>query len=124
MAVYKEFLKAHSLPRLPIRLNQSVSTQILPALKNIGMNEPFVRAMIRIAMQAWGSTWKTDDNIHFFDPEALTMVAEVDRMTTGIRQIFPDGNVFQKKIQCHNDTSCFKMTLRHGCLGIVTIGKY
>lgn len=73
------YREALSLPRMPVGLNRIVDTTVLPALKRIGINESFAVALIQIAMPAWESIGKTGDKIRFLDPEALTMVAEVDQ---------------------------------------------
>jgi len=58
--------------------------------------------------------------------EALNTVVPpaIDRMKSGMRIIFPSGNGFQSSVDNRQEVSCFQISLRHGCLGIITTGNY
>jgi len=46
------------------------------------------------------------------------------RMASGIQSVFPNGNAFQKNEHNPDDMPCMHIALRHGCLGIVSTGRY
>lgn len=47
-----------------------------------------------------------------------------ERMRSGIQSVFPSGNVFKRNADAPRYMPCVKIALRHGCLGIVTTGRY
>jgi len=58
--------------------------------------------------------------------EALdTMVpSAINRMKAGMRTIFPSENGFRSSVDNRQEVSCFQISLRHGCLGIINTGNY
>jgi len=48
----------------------------------------------------------------------------INRMKSGMRTIFPSGNGFRGGADKRQEVSCFQISLRHGCLGIITTGNY
>jgi hypothetical protein len=58
--------------------------------------------------------------------EALGTVVPpaINRMKSGMRTIFPSENGFQSSADNRQEVSCFQISLRHGCLGIISTGNY
>ncbi|MDX2447198.1 MAG: hypothetical protein QNK29_08395, partial [Desulfobacterales bacterium] len=48
----------------------------------------------------------------------------INRMKVGMRTVFPSENGFRSSIDNRQEVSCFQISLRHGCLGIITTGNY
>lgn len=48
----------------------------------------------------------------------------INRMKSGMRTIFPSENGFRSGVDNRQEVSCFQISLRHGCLGIITTGNY
>lgn len=58
--------------------------------------------------------------------EALDMLvpSAINRMKSGMRTVFPSENGFRSGVDNKQEVSCFQISLRHGCLGIITTGNY
>jgi hypothetical protein len=72
-------LKAMTLPKIPRWFEDVMNTRILPVLSEIGMDVPFARSLLQMAMPAWELIGPMTDKTVFYEPEALSELQEVEQ---------------------------------------------